>query len=70
MHLLILAGTSEARTIIAALKNDARVNITASLAGATPSPIDLMVPTRKGGFGGARVLRIIAVLIMSIPLLI
>jgi precorrin-6A/cobalt-precorrin-6A reductase len=54
MHLLILAGTSEARTIIAALKNDARVNITASLAGATPSPIDLMVPTRKGGFGGAK----------------
>ena len=53
MHLLILAGTGEARTIIKALKDDMRINITASLAGATPSPIDLMVPTRKGGFGGA-----------------
>lgn len=53
MNLLILAGTSEARTIIGALKDDVRVNITASLAGATPSPIDLLVPTRKGGFGGA-----------------
>ena len=54
MHLLILAGTSEARTIIGALKDDVRIKITASLAGATPSPIDLMVPTRKGGFGGAK----------------
>jgi len=54
MHLLILAGTSEARTIIGTLKDDARIKITASLAGATPSPIDLMVPTRKGGFGGAK----------------
>ena len=53
MHLLILAGTGEARTIIKALKDDMRINITASLAGATPSPIDLMVPTRKGGFVGA-----------------
>ena len=53
MHLLILAGTGEARTIITALKDDVRINITASLAGATPSPIDLMVPTRKGSFGGA-----------------
>lgn len=53
MHLLILAGTNEARTLIGSLKDDARVTITASLAGVTPSPIDLMVPTRKGGFGGA-----------------
>lgn len=53
MNLLILAGTSEARFIIGDVKDDARFKITASLAGATPSPIDLLVPTRKGGFGGA-----------------
>ncbi|ADE38800.1 precorrin-6A/cobalt-precorrin-6A reductase [Candidatus Puniceispirillum marinum] len=53
MHLLILAGTSEARFIIGELKDDVRFTITASLAGVTPSPIDLLVPTRKGGFGGA-----------------
>lgn len=54
MHLLILAGTSEARSIIGMLKDNAQCRITASLAGATPSPIDLMVPTRAGGFGGAK----------------
>lgn len=52
MHLLILAGTSEARFIIDEVKDDAGFTITASLAGVTPSPIDLLVPTRKGGFGG------------------
>ena len=50
-HLLLLAGTAEARAIAAALRD--RFRVTASLAGATARPADLGVPTRTGGFGGA-----------------
>lgn len=49
---LVLAGTVEARAVIDALKDDPKIALTASLAGATPHPITLSVPTLSGGFGG------------------
>ena len=49
---LVLAGTAEARAVIDALKDDPAFTLTASLAGATPQPITLPVPTLRGGFGG------------------
>lgn len=48
MTLLLLAGTSEARRIAAALAGQDAV---ASLAGATRAPAPLGLPTRTGGFG-------------------
>ena len=39
--------------MIASLVMDGRFDITASLAGATPNPASLSVPTLTGGFGGA-----------------
>jgi len=51
-RLLLLAGTGEARQIARALGLNARLQVTASLAGATRFPADLGVPTRVGGFGG------------------
>ncbi len=56
-HLLVLAGTIEARLLLAELSNDERFRLTASLAGVTSSPFDLTVPTRSGGFGGLDGLR-------------
>ena len=50
--LLLLAGTSEARTLARALTRGG-VPVLASLAGITGLPADLGVPTRRGGFGGA-----------------
>ncbi len=52
-HLLLLAGTVEARELAAALVRRQDMRVTASLAGVTESPADLGVPTRCGGFGGA-----------------
>ena len=52
MRLLLLAGTTEARQLAAALANEPRVRVTASLAGATRTPRPLGVITRIGGFGG------------------
>lgn len=49
---LVLAGTAESRAVIDALKCDPAISLTASLAGATPDPVPLPVPTRMGGFGG------------------
>jgi len=49
---LVLAGTAEARAVIDRLKDDPGLVLTASLAGATPQPITLPVPTLSGGFGG------------------
>ena len=49
---LVLAGTAESRTVINALLSEPSVKLTASLAGATPNPLELPVPTRVGGFGG------------------
>ena len=53
MKVLVLAGTAEARAVIDGLRSTARFDITASLAGATPNPAPLPVPTISGGFGGA-----------------
>ena len=49
---LVLAGTAESRAVIHALQDEPSVDLTASLAGATPKPAGLPVPTRVGGFGG------------------
>ena len=50
---LVLAGTAEGRAVIDGLVADGRFDVTASLAGATPDPVALPVPTVTGGFGGA-----------------
>lgn len=50
---LVLAGTAEGRAVIDGLIVDGRFDVTASLAGATPNPATLPVPTVTGGFGGA-----------------
>ena len=52
LNVLLLAGTSEARQVIGLVKDDPRVRLTASLAGATKAPASLGVTTRSGGFGG------------------
>ncbi len=52
LRLLLLAGTREARLLAARLKDDGRLDITASLAGVTSQPASLGVKTRSGGFGG------------------
>lgn len=52
LKILVLAGTAESRAVIDALKSDPAICLTASLAGATPDPVPLPVPTRTGGFGG------------------
>ena len=51
-RLLVLAGTQEARHLVAELANDNRFAIIASLAGATPSPLPLAAEVHRGGFGG------------------
>ena len=53
VKVLVLAGTAEARAVIDGLRSEGRFDITASLAGATPNPAPLPVPTISGGFGGA-----------------
>ncbi len=52
MKLLLLAGTSEARSLATALADEPKVDVIASLAGVTREPLDLPVPMRSGGFGG------------------
>ena len=49
---LVLAGTAESRAVIHALHQEPLIELTASLAGATPNPVGLPVQTRVGGFGG------------------
>ncbi len=51
MRILVLAGTTQAREVIAHLHTH---QVIASLAGAVRAPADLGVPTRIGGFGGAQ----------------
>lgn len=55
-HLLLLAGTIEARKMASHLAklsiNHPDIRVTASLAGITTQPTPLDVPTRIGGFGG------------------
>lgn len=48
---LVLAGTTEAASLCAALR-DAAIPAIASLAGATANPKSLAIQTRIGGFGG------------------
>jgi precorrin-6A/cobalt-precorrin-6A reductase len=52
LQTLVLAGTTEGRAVIDGLVADGRFDVTASLAGATPKPAVLSVPTVTGGFGG------------------
>lgn len=52
-RLLVLAGTHEARRLVAELATDQRFSIIASLAGATPAPLPLAAEVHRGGFGGA-----------------
>ncbi|MEM8824652.1 MAG: precorrin-6A/cobalt-precorrin-6A reductase [Pseudomonadota bacterium] len=48
-HVLVLAGTAEARAVLARVPGH---SVLASLAGRTEKPVALGVPTRIGGFGG------------------
>jgi precorrin-6A/cobalt-precorrin-6A reductase len=52
-RILILGGTTEARTLAARLANRAGLDVILSLAGRTMSPANQPVPVRSGGFGGA-----------------
>jgi precorrin-6A/cobalt-precorrin-6A reductase len=51
MTVLVLAGTSEARALVAQLVSR-RIDVVASLAGRTENATPLPCPTRVGGFGG------------------
>ncbi|MCT4556744.1 MAG: cobalt-precorrin-6A reductase [Pelagimonas sp.] len=51
-NLLILGGTTEARALCQAVV-DARLHGVLSYAGRTRNPVDLGLPQRVGGFGGA-----------------
>lgn len=53
-RILVLGGTTEARRLVEVLAGDARFAVTLSLAGRTAGPREAPVPTRVGGFGGAR----------------
>lgn len=53
-HVLLLAGTAEARELAARLADMGCLGVTASLAGATAAPAQIAVPTRTGGFGGPK----------------
>lgn len=52
-RILILGGTTEARSLAARLAGDDRFDTTLSLAGRTADPREQPVPVRIGGFGGA-----------------
>jgi precorrin-6A/cobalt-precorrin-6A reductase len=52
MKILLLAGTYEARQIALKLGRDGRIELVASLAGATREPLPLDGVVRVGGFGG------------------
>lgn len=52
-HVLILAGTAEARALAEQLAARPGLRVTASLAGVTSAPAPLAAETRSGGFGGA-----------------
>ncbi|WP_454012571.1 cobalt-precorrin-6A reductase [Aquamicrobium terrae] len=53
-RILILGGTTESRQLAAALAARPGLAVVLSLAGRTESPAAQGVPTRSGGFGGAR----------------
>jgi precorrin-6A/cobalt-precorrin-6A reductase len=51
-HILVLGGTTEARSLALELSSRADLGVTMSLAGRTKTPIRQPVPVRTGGFGG------------------
>ena len=51
-RILILGGTTEARTLGERLARRGGLDVTLSLAGRTASPVPHAVPVRVGGFGG------------------
>ena len=52
-HILLLAGTAEARALAQRLSETPGLAVTASLAGVTADPAPICVETRRGGFGGS-----------------
>jgi precorrin-6A/cobalt-precorrin-6A reductase len=52
-HVLLLAGTAEARALAERLRTVPGLAVTASLAGVTADPAPIAAETRRGGFGGA-----------------
>jgi precorrin-6A/cobalt-precorrin-6A reductase len=52
-HLLLLAGTADARALAEHLADLPGIEVTASLAGVTTDPAPIAAETRRGGFGGA-----------------
>jgi precorrin-6A/cobalt-precorrin-6A reductase len=52
IRILILGGTTEARSLAERLVGRTGLDITLSLAGRTTAPVPLPVPVRSGGFGG------------------
>ena len=56
LKILLLAGTAEARGVAKGLVQ-AGHQVVASLAGVTAAPKSLVVPTRRGGFGGRQAQR-------------
>lgn len=52
MRVLLLGGTTEASALARLLVDDARFEVSLSLAGRTSSPRAQPLPTRVGGFGG------------------
>ncbi|WP_164477468.1 cobalt-precorrin-6A reductase [Pannonibacter phragmitetus] len=52
-HILILAGTADARALAERLVQREDLTVTLSLAGRTLDPAALPAPVRSGGFGGA-----------------
>jgi precorrin-6A/cobalt-precorrin-6A reductase len=53
LRVLVLGGTSEARSLAALLETDARVDVVSSLAGRVANPALPVGGVRIGGFGGA-----------------
>lgn len=52
-RILILGGTTEARLLAGRLAERGDLDVTLSLAGRTEKPVEMPVPVRVGGFGGA-----------------
>lgn len=52
LRVLVLGGTSEASALVRALRDNAGISTTLSLAGRTRAVPEQPVPTRIGGFGG------------------
>ncbi|QGM44598.1 cobalt-precorrin-6A reductase [Methylocystis heyeri] len=53
LRVLVLGGTSEARALAARIAQRPTIQAVMSLAGRTSAPLDVGLPTRIGGFGGA-----------------